>query len=66
VIRIKCWRCERDPGGRRGEPVCIFIDDRHPDGSPRIDRVYTCREHASGRLEEALRARERERGFTIE
>ena len=65
---IRCWQCNRDPAGRWVQPAAlILIDDRHPDGSPRLDgeEFYTCREHASGRLEEALRAREAARGFPI-
>jgi hypothetical protein len=66
-VKFCCWVCGADPAGFNPEqpPKNIFREDRHDDGSPRIDPIYACREHVSKRREQELQRREREHGFTI-
>jgi hypothetical protein len=58
VSRIRCAVCGRDPGGRQGEPVCIFVDANRSD-----DQKYRCRDHVSALKEQEIRAAERARGW---
>jgi hypothetical protein len=59
---VKCHVCNRDPAERwKQPPVCVFIEPEL-EGEER----YRCREHMSPTKEAELKAREKERGFSLD